>query len=484
MVRPDPTPRVLVTSCAVARRCVEVDVKRTVRNKQRALWLKHRGTALERELEALADLEAREGTTRADQVRREAAERELAEITEELGTAPSAVTTDVRDRMRRVGAGPANDAGMTYALPSIGSRTEGPARGTIAAGLASLFGDTEPMADPDLDPEARAEVDRVLSAVASGQLMAEGLTTRQDGALAVPGPMSRRWLETALEDESHIARLCRFEPFPVEGNSWTFPAWDDVDETSDAEAGVTAAWTEERGTLSPQKPKLRAFTAHLKKLGVLVRVSSEMQSDAVSSFASQLSMKLTRALGKRLDKAIIDGSGAGMPEGVLNSDATITVSKEGSQAANTILLENITKMYSRLLPSAAERATWLIHTSTLPQMLQLSLAIGTAGAIPAWGFVPDGRGGYTLLGRPVVVTSRLSQLGTVGDIIVGDFSQYLLTTKGSVALARSEHLYFDSDEIAVRGIVRADGGVTLKGPVTPQSGSDTLSAFVTLETRS
>ena len=71
----------------------------------------------------------------------------------------------------------------------------------------------------------------------------------------------------------------------------------------------------------------------------------------------------------------------------------------------------------------------------------------------------------------------------MGDILVGDFSKYLLTVKGQVALGRSEHAFFDSDEVAIRGRIRADGGVTLKGPVTPQSGSDTLSAFVTLETR-
>ena len=65
-------------------------------------------------------------------------------------------------------------------------------------------------------------------------------------------------------------------------------------------------------------------------------------------------------------------------------------------------------MWSRLLPSAAENATWLVHTSTLPQLLQMAVTVGTGGGLPAWGFAPMPGGGYSLLGRPVVVTSRLS----------------------------------------------------------------------------
>jgi HK97 family phage major capsid protein len=48
-----------------------------------------------------------------------------------------------------------------------------------------------------------------------------------------------------------------------------------------------------------------------------------------------------------LDDAIINGTGAGMPLGVLNAGCLVSVTKESGQKADTIVAENAVKMYHR-----------------------------------------------------------------------------------------------------------------------------------------
>lgn len=48
--------------------------------------------------------------------------------------------------------------------------------------------------------------------------------------------------------------------------------------------------------------------------------------------------------GFKVDDAIINGTGAGMPVGILNSKALVTVPKEPGQAAGTITVQNIVNM--------------------------------------------------------------------------------------------------------------------------------------------
>src|SRR5207253_2061837 len=82
----------------------------------------------------------------------------------------------------------------------------------------------------------------------------------------------------------------------------------------------------------------------------------------------------------QLDAKILAGTGAGVPEGIINAPATITVSKETGQAAATITIDNISKMWSRLPAPSRRRAAWFVHEDVEAQLDQLALLIGTAGS--------------------------------------------------------------------------------------------------------
>jgi HK97 family phage major capsid protein len=161
------------------------------------------------------------------------------------------------------------------------------------------------------------------------------------------------------------------------------------------------------------------------------------------------------------------------------------VAKETGQKAATVMAENVINMYSRMFASALPRAEWFINQGVWPQLATMSLAVGTGG-IPV--FMPAnqlaGQPNATLFGRPIIPLEQCAALGTVGDIIFADFQGYILATKGGIAADVSIHVRFLYDESVFRFVMRVDGQPVRASVLTPYKGSNTLSHFVGLATRS
>ena len=123
--------------------------------------------------------------------------------------------------------------------------------------------------------------------------------------------------------------------------------------------------------------------------------------------------------------------------------------------------------------------------------MQLGFAVtdGTTTAVGAGAlYMGPGQmanqGAYgSLLGRPIVVTEACSALGTAGDIILADMSKYLAAVKGAVQSDVSIHLWFDQNTTAFRFVLRMNGQPWLSAPIARKNGSNTLSHFITLQTR-
>ena len=89
-----------------------------------------------------------------------------------------------------------------------------------------------------------------------------------------------------------------------------------------------------------------------------------------------------------------------------------------------------------------------------------------------------------MMGRPIIPVEQCQELGTVGDIILGDFSRYLLVDKGTAKANYSIHVKFEYDEQAFRLVYRCNGQPMLNNALTPFEGASTQSDFVVLQTRS
>jgi HK97 family phage major capsid protein len=256
-----------------------------------------------------------------------------------------------------------------------------------------------------------------------------------------------------------------------------------IDETSRADGsrygGVRVYWTAEAGEKLPSRPKFREIDLRLKKVAGLVYLTDELLQDAVA-LEGLVNRILPLELAFTVENSIIYGTGAGMPLGFINSGATVSVTRT---TAGSVVYEDIMNMWSRMWAPARSNAVWLIDQSIESRLYGMSLAVGVGGVpvyMPAGGI--SGAPFTTLFGRPVIPYEHGAALGTVGDIVLVDPTQYTLIDKGGVQSASSIHVRFIYDETVLRFVYRVDGAPEWNAPLTPRSGGSTLAPFVVLAT--
>jgi HK97 family phage major capsid protein len=173
-----------------------------------------------------------------------------------------------------------------------------------------------------------------------------------------------------------------------------------------------------------------------------------------------------------------------MPQGILPSAGMVNVAKEAGQAADTVVVPNIVKMWSRMWIRSRSNAVWFIHQDLEPQLFQLQLPVGTGGQ--AVYMPPGGLSATpyaTLMGRPVVPVEYCQTVGDRGDIILADLSQYQMIEKGGIQSASSIHVQFVYDETVFRFVYRVDGSNIWNSALTPKNGTNTVAPFVLLAER-
>ena len=304
-----------------------------------------------------------------------------------------------------------------------------------------------------------------------------------DGGFLVQQDFSTQLL-TRVNERSPIIPRLRQIPISASSNSIKLPAIAETTQVGSVWGGIIMYWLAEGGTKSPTDPVLRIVELSLKKIAGLLYCTDELLQDS-SAFASFAMEGFSEALDLQLETAVIRGSGAGQPLGILESPALITVAAETGQLASTIVYENIIKMYTRLDPRSESSAIWAISKSIMPQLMTMGITVGVGGS-PVWQ-PPNGAAGRpysTLLGIPIVPIRNCSALGTVGDIILFDPNAYLWATKGGPQMATSIHVQFTTDQTVIRLVYRCDGQPAWNSTLTPKDNSGTLSPYIVLATRS
>jgi len=146
-----------------------------------------------------------------------------------------------------------------------------------------------------------------------------------------------------------------------------------------------------------------------------------------------------------------------------------------------IIFEIRSKQFARMYPAGRKRAVWIASDTTIPQLLKLSVPVGTGGShVPV---LRESDGKFTMLGRPVYFTELMPVLGDANDIIFCDVSQYGIgIRKDGMTIDVSNVPGWTQDLTSLRIIVRFDGQGTWSKPITPKKG-DTQSWAVGLAAR-
>jgi len=329
-----------------------------------------------------------------------------------------------------------------------------------------------------------AQVDQRLIMNAPTSVSTEGVGA--DGGFLVPPDYRAEIWQKVAGEESLISRT---DQWATSKNSIVVPA----DETTpwDSSGGIQAYFESEAGQITQSKVALKDKTLRLNKLTALIPVSEELFEDA-AGLDAYLRKKVGEKFDFKLTLKLIQGTGAGEPLGILNANSLVSVAKESGQAADTVVTENINKMYARMYAPLIPYSIWLINQDVQPQLDSMTLRVLNAAGtdyvgggpvyMPPGGLAdaPYGR----LKGRPVIPTQGCETLGDKGDIIFVALKEYWTGVKsGGIRSDVSIHLWFDYDVMAYRFILRIGGMPWWKDYITPRDGTNYLSWAVTLDER-
>jgi HK97 family phage major capsid protein len=297
-----------------------------------------------------------------------------------------------------------------------------------------------------------------------------------DGGFLVPETLRSQLLQIALE--MAVIRP-RATVVPMDSARVPFPMIDSTTNQGSVFGGMVAYWGEEGAALTDASPRFGRVTLDAKKLTGLSAVPNELLQDSIISFSALLERLWPQALAFEEDAKFTAGSGVGEPLGFrgAGNPSAVTVTRAN---ANKIQYPDVVGMYARMLPSSLSNAVWICSPDALPQLLQMSMTVGTGGSsvfvVNAQGPAPQ-----NIFGRPLIVTEKGGQLGSRGDLCFSDLGYYLVGDRQTMTADSSTDYAFGSDKTTFRIIQRVDGRPWLQSAITPQNGSAaTLSPFVEL----
>lgn len=318
-----------------------------------------------------------------------------------------------------------------------------------------------------------------LRGIANPSLKALGEADLAGGGALVPEEFRAQLLMIALEEA--VVRP-RATVFPMTRLELRLPAIHDTSHATNVFGGVQVYIVGESTAVTEAQPTFKQILFTAKKIMGDTAVGNELIQDSPIAMEALLQLLFGRAMAWFEDEWFINGTGGGQPVGILNSPALVSVAAETGQAAATIVVENIDKMWSRLLPQSKNRAVWLANSDISPQLMALSRAVGTGGA-PVMMVNVAGVGPQTMYNRPIIYTEHCQTLGTAGDIYLVDLSYYVIADRQQLAIDSSPHPRFRNDETVWKFIERLDAKPWLESAITPRYGTNSLSPFVALATR-
>jgi HK97 family phage major capsid protein len=322
--------------------------------------------------------------------------------------------------------------------------------------------------------DARLEPLKVKAAAGSDE---QSGNEGQFGAFLVPMGFSPTLLQLTPEDDPTASLVT---PIPMSNPIVSIPARTDKDHTTSVTGGLIVTRKRETVAATAARMQMEQVALHANSIFGLSYATEEILVDSPISFIAILAAGFKDQFSSHLFNERLNGNGQGEPLGVMNSPCVVSVAKETGQITKTIVTENVDKMVAACWKYG--RAIWLANHDTFPSLQGLTRSVGVGGSLVNY-LTYDPNGNAMLLGRPIYFSEYPATLGTVGDLILGVWSEYLHGTYQPLESAESIHVRFETHERTFKFWLRDDGQPWWKASLKPKRGASNLSPFVTLATR-
>jgi HK97 family phage major capsid protein len=188
---------------------------------------------------------------------------------------------------------------------------------------------------------------------------------------------------------------------------------------------ATAQWIAEGSALTDSGITFNNITLKPKHVGAITELSRQLLQQSNPSIESLVRDDFVQVVGLAIDKAMIHGNGTTEPEGLLTA-AT------GTGTLATLNWTTILAVLESLALQNINPSAWLTHPKVVTK---LRAALKTA-ALPGY-LLENGQ----MAGLPVASTNQLAEKAgspAKGRIIVGDFSEMVIGTWGSVDILANQ----------------------------------------------
>lgn len=311
----------------------------------------------------------------------------------------------------------------------------------------------------------------------------QGVYDDRYGGFAVGKTMLPGILSIGFEGDPTAGRT---QPIPMATPSVDMLARTDKDHSTSVSGGFTVTRRPEAAAATASRGAVELVSLKAQGLFGLAYATEELLSDSPISFVSILEAGFRDQFGAHLLNEKLRGGGGNEYLGVLTAlsssslGPTVSVAKESGQANDTIVSNNVIKMAARCW--GLDSAIWLANHDTRPHLFTLSVTVGTGGVLL---YQPSRGEGFPdmLLGRPVFYTEYASKLGDQGDLILGNWSQYLEGLYQPLQSAESIHVRFSNHERTFKFWLRNAGAPWWRTALTPAKSTATLSPFVVMDAR-
>lgn len=298
------------------------------------------------------------------------------------------------------------------------------------------------------------------------------------GGFLVPVGMSPDFLQLTPEADPMAGRV---RSVPMDNVQVKFGARVDKNHSTSVSGGLTVSRRPETVAAAASRMQVETVDLTAHSLFGLAYATEEILQDSPRSFAALIAAGFNDQFTSHIINERLNGTGVGEFLGVMNSPCLVTITKQSGQSADTITFANIVGMRSRCWGYGS--AIWIANHDTLPQLMLLNQAVGTGGSAMIWQPSAREDAPDILLGRPLIFSEYAKTLGDAGDIVLGNWMEYLEGVYQPLQSAESMHVRFINHERTFKFWLRNAGAPWWKSAMTPKNSTATLSPFVVLEAR-
>jgi len=265
--------------------------------------------------------------------------------------------------------------------------------------------------------------------------LAEGVDA--DGGYLTPTEFRAQLIED-IQDKSFLRGLVTV--IPMASDNMEIPT---------LASGVKTSWGSENTSISTTTARFGQLTLAPNRLNSLLYTSRELVNDSAINLIQLITRLFTEAIGREEDRVIINGSGSGQPQGILQE----TLSGIDNANDDSALPVNIKKLPFRLGTAYRRNARWIMNSLSLAAVAtlrdsnnQFLFKEGIEGLTP-----------HTLAGYKVHEQNDMP----LDTLLFGDLGQYFLGDRERISVETTTEGAgtFEKHQVAIKVVERIDGKV-------------------------